>query len=342
MPFTPAEKLEVAKVVAAAQLLPVSAGKIASAITAATSFGADQLKYTDAVLLFDKAFRALNAIMQNLLWCYEDDQSARSDRGAAVESAEAGLSSAISLLNAGADELASVAALAAAATALRQASALLQSFDRNLAYDSPLPESYPTIIGPHGNYDLSQSALCISSRMLADSLLGIWALFNDPAWAAAANANLGDLLNASTAAQAKFIRIMGLSAEIASPADQAVIDKYTAQGSGLRPSSFFRAVFAQEVGMMTDATQVTVVGGRHPAMGVGFDLVRTIGAVGAIFAANTSGMADRVRAQMSDGAAYMATFGQAWKHLDDWADANFLFFHSDLLPAAPPGAPPVQ
>ena len=339
MPFTAAEKTEVLKVVAAAQLLPVSAGKVANALAATTTFPADQPHYAQAVLLFDGAFRSLNSVLQNLVWCYEN-QSQRVDRASALEDAAVEIAAAISALTTGAAALAPIAALQPAAAPLQQAVVLLSSVNQTLPYATPFPESYPAIIGPHGDYDDAQRMIATSSRTLADALLGVFNLIADPAWPIAANASMADLLRLSTTAQALYLRIMGLTAEVVSAADQATINKDTAQGSGLRPETFFRAVFAHELAMTTDATIFTITGGRHPNTGIGFNLVRAIGAVGTIFAKLLPTMPAQVEAQMAGPASFMATFGQAWKHLDQWSDFNFLFFHE--IPTAPPGAPPVQ
>lgn len=343
MAFSTQEKVEVLKVVQAAQMLPSAVKKISAAVGAATAplSDGDHAKYSNAISRVGGAARLINLILQELLWSYEVIEHRTTGRPAALARAWDAIDGLVTSLQFGIDNgLKPVAEFQTAIPIVQKIMATLQSVDRTLAYAEPFPTSYPRIIGPHGDYDGAQAMMCVSSKYLDEALTGILMLYrnNFATWPVAANPDVQNLLDLSQAAQALYTRIMGMSAEVVLPDDEATINSDAAHGSGLRPNSFFRALFMHELAMTAEQLFKNFAG-RTVQKGISFHLVRILGSVGSILAEFSKVVTDdQLYLQLTTNPSFMGDFGRCWKSLDQWSDMNLLFFFE--IPAPPPGPSP--
>ncbi len=243
--------------------------------------------------------------------------------------------------------------LGSAKNLLASASANLASIDTSLSYLDWEPESFPRIIGPHGEYLYGQQLLMRTheyfSQTTRDAIVWYAGVELFPTSAKGAFGNmLTQVFNASEA----HTRGWALASQIILPDDFADILADEEAGSGLRPFSFFIEPLAIEYLYNKDETKVNFAGRRLKkgastrffAMGAAFSAAVSHAAV-----ANSG---DEVKQWLLPGggktfnnfselgrvAEFQADFGDFWKDHDNYAPALQVFFFE--IPAPPGGGPP--
>ena len=216
----------------------------------------------------------------------------------------------------------------------QEAVSLINSFDRTLTFENPFPENYPRVIGPHGDYDLTQDAWYGLATYLEESMLDIGYAFStgkSPVWPTEATILLGEAWQAMGVFIPRWSRGAGLISEIILEDDQAIIESDTAHGSGLRPESFFRVLLAHEYFMMPEGVGSFVFGERTPQAGLPDPLQRML---------NNSSQVEALVKKYNPNTTLefkQGNFGIMWRKAD-FGSAFFVAFVYEI-PAPPVGDP---
>ena len=350
MPFTSAETAEVVKVVQAAELLGQASNIVADAVGSVTTrlSPTESTKYYIMSTDINGQAAYINYLLQELLYAYEQNTAHRNGRAISLSRAWTDIDNIVKTLNSGINNgIKFVPDAANAVPFIQQAITLLSSIDRTLPYASPFPEDYPAVIGPHGNYDLAQAAAALSRKYIIEAVTSVaqfmFSYPNSSIWPVNANPMMGTMMKGTAATQALWTRIMAMTAGVVTPEDQALIDAETAKGSGLRPNTFFRLIFAHELALVGGNPPFATVSGRQVQPGISFhygDVLASGSQIITEFSKVVAPTDPRIYNQLYPGAGFFGDVGRAWRSLDQWADLVFLFFFE--IPAAPVGSTPVQ
>ena len=341
MALTDQETAEAAKLIQASNLLDTASGIICDALKAQGPNlpASSRPVYSTAGIRIIGATLDVNRLLQNLLWSFETNSATRHDRATDLAAAWPLFDGAVASMQFGIDNALNVLQeLQPAKTYVQQAQALIASVNRNLTYASPFPASYPHIIGPHGDYDLAQSMAILSAKYISEASTGLSYFFFQPGtpdiWKPSSNIFLADLMRAQSAGTAMWTRVMGLTAAVVLPQDQSDIEADVANGSGIRPPSFFRALVQHGLAM---ATLIGVVNfsGREFKNGVSAQLANILNIGFNIIADLIDGVVPdpRIIGQLRGAANFVGDTVNSWMALDRWSNANLQFFHE--IPAAP-------
>jgi hypothetical protein len=218
--------------------------------------------------------------------------------------------------------------------------ALVNSFNWNAegGFMSPLPSSYPQIIGPHGHYDAAMNASFFMNGYIGENLGGTVGLYNPknvPVWSPEASLHYSQVVTATGDLLNRWARGTALTAEVETQEDAKIISSDAAQGTGLRPRSFFRALFAHELFMHdVDGTKPDF-SKRYAQIGVAAALAELLKSgstlVGYIDRSNPGFSAANLTA--SGGIA--GTISVIWRHSDRWSFSNNGFFFEIPPPPVP-------
>ena len=219
----------------------------------------------------------------------------------------------------------------AAAGYVDEALSLLNSVNTMLPYADPLPPDFPRIVGPHGHYDRAQGAAILSNEYISEGLfaLSVYATAPDYPNTARANAALGLFYEHIGRAFNFWNRVIGVTARVLLPEDKMAIMGDSEASSHLRPESFFNALYAHELAMT--AKDFPNFHGRPVGRGISASF--------AIMGQRAAVVIDEYLGKPGSEATGKKLvekynqFSTMWAALDEWSNANLLFFFE--IPAPP-------
>jgi hypothetical protein len=231
-------------------------------------------------------------------------------------------------------------AFSSALTDAQAALSQIQSFDFTLPYANPLPESFPRIVGPHGDYVAANSAGFRGLEYFSEGMGAIFLSFHPtrvPAWPADATESYATVLDACADMFNRWVRGTILTIGFGLPDDEAIVANDTAHGSGLRPPSFFRALLAHEYFMSAGGIGLPFAE-RSAKPGINNSLIAVLSQTGILLAKLVQVAPSYALAQIGGPGSFTADLAVIWSEMDKWSFANLAFFHE--IPAAPGGQQP--
>lgn len=224
-----------------------------------------------------------------------------------------------------------------------------------LAFASPDPDSFPRVVGPHGDSLSAREHIdTMGAHFLRAVALGTALYGNVDVWPQDANLDFRELIRYATAPAQMVPRIWGMDVGIVvHPQDRIAISAAVIAGSGLRGEDFFRLL--QEVSLFNgDPHQPPLHSGRLQAGGIVGNFAIGISefpkALKKIHAVNTpeeiktwwEGISNsltatpptlaRVKVNFIPG--FFIALARAWEAGDLITNSWIMFFHE--LPAPPP------
>lgn len=218
----------------------------------------------------------------------------------------------------------------------------LSDMDRTLVYTDWRPESYPRVIGPHGDYDASLSAFNGSQLYLHRMMAAALRFFERVSvWPVEANAPLQDVVSSWAKVAHNFQRSRGLDAEVVNDADQALIQSDVDASTGLRPFDFFRVLVEIEYVFSDGRAGATPLHtGRLPQDGLQGDIFGAQASfTEVVYQTSKVNTGEEMSGHFqltNDGtiASFYIDVMDFWSRMDQLAQAWMGFYHD--IPSAPP------
>lgn len=236
--LTDLEKVEMLRIVDAGVKLAKAEEQIGLAIPALTG------KKTELISALTRVFNAQFATRASLSYGLE---SGRDVNGTRVEQVQTMLNQA----NSAAFEIGKAIPILQAlpsnaniTAAIAQLEAITISQIAVLPYTDPHPASYPRVVGPHGDSDISEARIEHATQYIQHTM---WDAINF--WkntSLSTTEEVKDFFRNNAEAQEFMFRAWGMDGELILPDDRAIIEADTAAGSGLRPFDFFRLLLEVE------------------------------------------------------------------------------------------------
>ena len=257
--FTAQEKDELRKVVNSAVQVSRAQEDAAFAVVSLGAVNKSQL-----LALLNKLFRAEISAMNCLDMAFSAESNGSLTRPEEIANLKAAAKSleririeAIALV----DTMPQNTSLAAARQRLIAAD--LSTFNQALGYVEFRPANYPRMVGPHGDFDISQATLEHMTQYTLHAQFDALNLWADTTLGT--SESLKDFFRKNARALEMMFRTWGMSGGIVLPDDAVKINQDLAAGSGLRPFDFFRVIL--EIEYIFNTAQVNNFGGRRMDLG---------------------------------------------------------------------------
>jgi len=349
--FTPAEKVEIAKVINHQTNMGSTFNQLGDGIR---DYGTETLR-DDFYLTFQTAVDSLWQCHEALRGLFGVDGGTPASGTSAVSQCETNslifanqldeLAAAVLSENAGASSWAS--SINALANTVRNNQ--LGTFNGALAYADPRPADYPAIVGPHGDFDSAQEHL---AEMNADFIraVAVGAAFYGQVqvWPVGANVDFREFIRYAVTPIKNTARIWGMEHNVVLPSDAAKINGDLAFATSIgvqRGFTFFRALREAEIFNGTPHQPPlfsgrTMQGGSVQNFAIGF--AEFPKAWGEVFEVNTHDEILRaftgvknlnatasvlVRATSRWIPSWSEVLSAAWEAGDEWHNSLFMFFH---------------
>jgi hypothetical protein len=339
MPLTTQEASEVLKLVQAAGKARDGVVKLA-AIIRSTPDGGDyggggRVALMGAINPAINAMYRIQASLEKILYVFENTTNSRLlSHAEQLVRAWTEIDGGIANFTNAAQRASAIPAYAAAGSDFQAVVNLLTSFDRTLPYggDNPFPTSYPRVIGPHGDYDMTQSQECLAMKYWTDTVSRATVLASKPDFPNTEKANryLAATYENLSKLGAQWMRVLGIQADVISTEDNALLEFDHQKSSGLRPKSFFQAILSLQ--LISARTTYTSFSGRVIQSGAAFFLRESLEnfshAMGEYAAINPVAVA----AELQAAGGFHRTLSVTWSALDHWNAVLFDFIHTISAP----------
>jgi hypothetical protein len=272
--FKPAEKEEIQKLVQAALETSLALDNVAASFQQAGT-DSNRKAHADALLGLVMANHHLSEGFRKLFHAPRGSDPFPAFRGAEVFEAFNSFSAAQQRLNSaqkGIEAMPSNSQRQTAANRVSKAQAFMQSFDRGLAYADWRSASFPTVVGPHGDFLMGQHDLARVAQYFTHTVFDAVRLLDPavtPVFPAPAKGDFYQVMRNASGAFQPLFRAWAMESGVVLDDDDAKIRADERAGSGLRPASFFRLLLEVEYILNdTDQTPSVNFGGRRLERGM--------------------------------------------------------------------------